>query len=83
MGLLYHTAPIIAIIYGISTRTGEEGFYSYNKEEETIQKYNQEIEDYYKEKIENTKVLIYILSGTTLVFAVATITLVIKRHKQK
>lgn len=72
-----------AIIYGINTRTGEEGFYSYNKEEETIQKYNQEIEDYYKEKIENTKVLIYILSGTTLVFAVATITLVIKRHKQK
>ena len=72
-----------AIIYGINTRTGEEGFYSYNKEEETIQKYNQEIEDYYKEKIENNKVLIYILSGTTLVFAVATITLVIKRHKQK
>ena len=72
-----------AIIYGINTRTGEEGLYSYNKEEETIQKYNQEIEDYYKEKIENTKVLIYILSGTTLVFAVATITLVIKRHKQK
>lgn len=71
------------IMYGMNLKTGEKGWYSYNKKEETIQKYNTDIEDYYKEKIQSTKVLIYILSGTTLVFGISTIVLAIKRNKRK
>ena len=67
----------------MNLKTGEKGWYSYNKKEETIQKYNTDIEDYYKEKIQNTKVLIYILSGTTLIFGISTIVLAIKRNKRK
>ena len=71
------------IIYGMNLNNGEKGWYSYNKKENTIQKYNDEIKDYYDEKVKNSKVLIYILSGTTLIFGIATITLAIKKSKKK
>lgn len=71
------------IIYGMNLNTGEKGWYSYNKKENTIQKYNNEIKDYYNEKVKNSKVLIYILSGTTLIFGITTITIAIKKSKKK
>lgn len=71
------------IIYGMNLNTGEKGWYSYNKKEETIQKYNTDIEDHYKEKINSTKTLIYILSATTLIFGISTIILAIKKSKRK
>lgn len=71
------------VIYGMNLKTGEKGWYSYNKEENTIQKYNDEIKDYYNEKVDSTKILVYILSGTTLLFGITTIVLAIKKGKKK
>ncbi len=70
------------LIYGMNLKTGNTGWYSYNIEENTLQKYNDEIDDYYKEKINNTKTLVYILSGTTLVFAITTLVLAIKKTRK-
>lgn len=70
------------LIYGMNLNTGEKGWYSYDKKEGTIQKYNKELEKIYKDKNNNTKVLIYILSGTTLIFGIATIVLAIKKSKR-
>ena len=66
----------------MNLNTGEKGWYSYDKKEGTIQKYNKELEKIYKDKNNNTKVLIYILSGTTLIFGIATIVLAIKKSKR-
>ena len=71
------------LLYGINTETGEEGWYSYNIDENTLQKYNTEITDYYQEKIKNTQVLIYILAGTTLLFGIVVIVLAIKLNQKK
>ena len=71
------------IIYGMNINTGEKGWYSYNKKEESIQKYNNELFNVNNEKIKNSKILIYILSATTLIFGITTITLAIKKTKTK
>ena len=71
------------IIYGMNINTGEKGWYSYNKKEESIQKYNDELFNVNNEKIKNSKILIYILSATTLIFGITTITLAIKKNKNK
>lgn len=71
------------IIYGMNINTGEKGWYSYNKKEESIQKYNDELFNVNNEKIKNSKILIYILSATTLIFGITTITLAIKKTKNK
>ena len=72
-----------AVIYGVNTETGEKGWYSYNEDENTLQKYNSEIDDYYQDKIQNTQVLIYILAGTTLLFGIIVIILAVKLNQKK
>ena len=71
------------IIYGMNINTGEKGWYSYNKKEGSIQKYSNELFNANNEKIKNSKILIYILSATTLIFGITTITLAIKKSKNK
>ncbi len=71
------------IIYGMNLKNGDKGWYSYNKKENTIQKFNNSNDKAYEEKINNTKILIYILSGTTLIFAITTIVLAIKLNSRK
>jgi len=71
------------LIYGVNENTKEEGWYSYNLIENTIQKYNQEIEKYYEQKIEDTQILIYILGGISLFFGITVIVLAIKLNNKK
>ncbi len=71
------------VIYGMNVKTGEEGFYIYDLKENTIQKYNYDLDEYYQEKIKNTKVLIYILSSTTLLFGIMTIIFAVKSNKRR
>lgn len=71
------------IVYGMNLNTGEKGWYSYNKKENTIQKYNDSEDNQNDEKMKNTKLLIYILSGTTLLFGITTITLAVKKSKKR
>ena len=71
------------IIYGINLKTGEEDWYTYSLKENTIQKYNYELEKHYDEKLKNTRVLIYILSATTLLFGITTIVFAVKSNKKR
>ena len=71
------------IIYGVNLKTAEEGWYSYDIKENTIQRYNYDLDNYYKDKIKSTRVLIYILSATTLLFGITTIAFAIKSNKRR
>ncbi len=71
------------ILYGANITAGDRGWYTYDLKENTIQRYNIEFEDSYKDKIKNTKILIYILSATTLLFGITTIAFAVKSNKRK
>ena len=71
------------VVYGTNLKNDNEGWYVYDLEEGTIQSFNKDMENFYKEKINNTKILIYILSATTLVFGITTIVFVIKSTKRR
>ena len=71
------------LVYGVNTETGDEGWYSYNEDEGTIQKYNLDIDTFYENKIQNTQILIYILAGTTLLFGVVVIILTVRFNQRK
>ena len=71
-------------IYAMNAATGESGWYMYNFEDGTINIYNKDDDDIYKEKKQdNSRMLIYILSGTTLLFGVLTIIFAIKSGKRR
>lgn len=67
-----------ALIYGMNVKNGDKGWYSYDSNSNTLQKYNNEIDNYYKDKDKNTRILIYILAGTTILFGIMVITLAVK-----
>lgn len=71
------------LIYGTNSNTNDEGWYSYNSLDKSFQKYNFDIDNFYENKIKNTQVLIYILSGTTLLFGIIIITLSAKKLNRK
>lgn len=71
------------IIYGMNSATGEKGWYTYNIDENTLQKNDFEVNNYYEDKIKNTETLIYILTGTTLFFGITVIALAIKYSQRK
>lgn len=72
-----------AVIYGMNANTGEKGWYSYNEEENTIQKYNKDLDKYYQNKIKSSHMLIYILAAATLLFGIIIIILAIKANKKR
>ena len=71
------------IMYGMNLKTGNKDFYVYDKQDESIQKYNGDIDSYYNSKLESGKSLIYILSFTTLFFGILAIISVIHRKAKK
>lgn len=70
-------------IYAMNLTNGKKGWYLYDLEENTIQRYNDDINNFYKDKMKNTRKLIYILSGTTLLFGVMTIGFAIKSGRKR
>lgn len=71
------------LIYGMNAEDGEKDFYSYDTERKTLQIYNTEINDYYKEKEKSTKILIIILAATSIFFGILVIALAIKLSHKK
>lgn len=71
------------VIYAVNAETGEKGWYMYNKNDGSIQKYNEDEIINKNDKKDNTRILIYILSGTTLLFGIMTIIFAIKSGKRK
>ena len=81
--LKLYTDSSFCVLYGIDTSTNEKGFYTYDIDTKTIQRYNKDIDKYHKEKLKNTRMLIYILSGSTLIFGIMTIAFAVKSNKKK
>lgn len=81
--LKLYTDSSFCVLYGIDTNTNEKGFYTYDIDAKTIQRYNKDIDKYHKEKLKNTRMLIYILSGSTLIFGIMTIAFAVKSDKKK
>ena len=72
-----------AIIYGINVETGEEGFYKYDKTDQSIQKYDDEM---INNLLEKNKMYSYIIIGFSAILIVMFIVLIAamkKGHKKK
>lgn len=70
-----------AIIYGINVETGEEGFFKYDKTDQSIQKYDDEM---INSLVEKTQLYSYIIIGfSALVVIMLIIIIVILKNKGK
>lgn len=70
-----------ALIYGMNVETGKKNIYMYDKEEDTLQIYNDELNDVSDEKIEQYKMLIAGLSGLSVLLFLILIIVIMKNHK--
>lgn len=70
-----------ALIYGMNVETGKKHIYMYDKEEDTLQIYNDELNDVSDEKIEEYKMLIAGLSGLSVLLFLILIIVIMKNHK--
>ena len=70
-----------ARIYGMNAETGKKHIYMYDKEEDTLQIYNDELNDVSDEKIEQYKMLIAGLSGLSVLLFLILIIVIMKNHK--
>lgn len=75
------------LFYAINTITGEENIYQYDKTENTIQKYNEDEIEYYKNIANNYKLYLYIVSGilalTLIVFIIILVKKINSQNKKK
>ena len=62
-GYLLNSNSKEIIFYGLDSLTGKKNYYRYNKDDESIQLYNNELEASLNEKLQNYKYLIYGLIG--------------------
>lgn len=70
-----------AIIYGINVETGEEGFFKYDKTDQSIQKYDDEM---INSLLEKNKLYSYIIIGFSIILVIMFIILITKgRGKNK
>lgn len=70
-----------ALIYGMNVETGKKHIYMYDKEEDALQIYNDELNDVSDEKIEQYKMLIAGLSGLSVLLFLILIIVIMKNHK--
>lgn len=72
-----------SLIYGMNAKNGDKGWYSYESISNTLQKYNDEIAEHYTDREQSTRVLIYILAGTSILFGIMVIILAVKLSQKK
>jgi hypothetical protein len=71
------------ILYGKNIETNEEGWYSYEEEENTLQKYNSELTTYFSKEIDKNKQMIEILIGILSVTCLLLLMISFKKPKKK
>ena len=69
-----------AIIYGINVETGEEGFFKYDKTDQSIQKYDDEM---INDLLEKNKLYSYIIIGFSAILIIMFIILIASMKKRK
>ena len=71
------------LIYAVNEETGKKGIYVYDKEENTIQRYNSEISLAYQNKLDKTSLYLYIALGVIGVLLIVLSTMLIRKSKDK
>lgn len=71
------------LLYAINEETGKKGVYVYDKEENTIQRYNPDLVLAYQGKLDKANLLLYISLGVTGVLLIVLSTILIKKGKNK
>ena len=82
-GYKYKSNCQFYLIYGMNSETGEKGLYMFDKKEGTVQRFNDEIADIYKDKADLYFMILMIVSGIVGVAIVATAVVLIVRTKKR
>ena len=82
-GYKYKSNSQFYLIYGMNSETGEKGLYMFDKKEGTVQRFNDEIADIYKDKADLYFMILMIVSGIVGVAIVATAVVLIVRTKKR
>ena len=79
-GYKYKSNSQFYLIYGMNSETGEKGLYMFDKKEGTVQRFNDEIADIYKDKADLYFMILMIVSGIVGVAIVAMVIVFIIGH---
>lgn len=71
------------LLYAVNEETGKKGLYVYDKEENTIQRYNPDLILAYQSKLDKTNLYLYISLGVIGVLLILLSTILIKKNKDK
>ena len=71
------------LIYAVNEETGKEGLYVYDKEENTIQRYNPDIVLFYQNKLEKENLYLYISTAAIVILFVTLVVIVAKKERNK
>ena len=71
------------LLYAVNEETGKKGLYVYDKEENTIQRYNPDLILAYQNKLDKTNFYLYISLGVIGVLLIVLSTILIKKGKDK
>lgn len=82
-GYKYKSNSQFYLIYGMNSETGEKGLYMFDKKEGTVQRFNDEIADIYKDKADLYFMILMIVSGIVGVAIVAMAVVLIVRTKKR
>lgn len=74
----------LTLLYGVNVLTGNEGYYVYDKEEKTLQRYNNDEVVIYKDKADNYFTYLVISIGVIgVIFIILLIRFIVKTRKNK
>ena len=82
-GYKYKSNSQFYLIYGMNSETGEKGLYMFDKKEGTVQRFNDEIADIYKDKADLYFMILMIVLGVVGIAIVATAVVLIVRTKKR
>ena len=82
-GYKYKSNSQFYLIYGMNSETGEKGLYMFDKKEGTVQRFNDEIADIYKDKVDLYFMILMIVLGVVGIAIVATAVILIVRTKKR
>lgn len=71
------------LIYAVNEETGKKGMYVYDKEENTIQRYNSDLVLFYQEKLDDVTLYFYISLVFIGILIITLMIILIKKHKKK
>lgn len=71
------------LLYAVNEETGKKGIYVYDKEENTIQRYNPDLILYYQNKLDKSNLYLYISLGVIGILLIVISTITIKKKKRR